>query len=248
MTVTVVPIGSLGSADSLDGTEQVPLNQTGRTKRSTSGAFVTLASGIIVPVAVASAVATSEAYTDSKFPVPNTQLASMVQATVKGRASGAGTGIPQDLTPAQVTAILNLFTSVLAGLVPASGGGTANFLRADGTWAPAGGGGGGTNMAFATGYVLDDGTVNAGQNIDSVDHSSTGRYKVTYTADLFYFDPTETVLWYPTISIGPGFTGYLYTFYQVSPFDVEVLIYNPATLTLTDSEFSFSASSRAFEP
>lgn len=37
----------------------------------------------------------------------------------------------------------NLFTSLLAGIVPASGGGTTNFLRADGTWnAPAGGGGG----------------------------------------------------------------------------------------------------------
>jgi hypothetical protein len=36
-----------------------------------------------------------------------------------------------------------VFTSSVKGEVPASGGGTANFLRADGTWAaPAGGGGG----------------------------------------------------------------------------------------------------------
>ncbi len=35
-------------------------------------------------------------------------------------------------------------TAVAAGLAPASGGGTTNFLRADGTWAaPSGGGGGG---------------------------------------------------------------------------------------------------------
>ena len=40
-------------------------------------------------------------------------------------------------------ATLPLFTSTDAGLVPGSGGGTANFLRADGTWAspPAGSGG-----------------------------------------------------------------------------------------------------------
>ena len=39
------------------------------------------------------------------------------------------------------TAQLNAFSSSLKGLAPASGGGTANFLRADGTWAtPAGGG------------------------------------------------------------------------------------------------------------
>ena len=39
------------------------------------------------------------------------------------------------------------FTDTTEGVVPASGGGTTNFLRADGTWAtPAGGGGG--NLTF----------------------------------------------------------------------------------------------------
>ena len=38
----------------------------------------------------------------------------------------------------------NVFSSSTAGVVPASGGGTSNYLRADGTWAtPPGGGGGG---------------------------------------------------------------------------------------------------------
>ncbi len=46
-----------------------------------------------------------------------------------------------DLT---VSADLDEFTSTTAGVAPASGGGTTNFLRADGTWAaPSGGGGGG---------------------------------------------------------------------------------------------------------
>jgi len=41
---------------------------------------------------------------------------------------------------------LPLVTTSDAGLAPASGGGTTNFLRADGTWAaPAGGGGGGAS-------------------------------------------------------------------------------------------------------
>lgn len=76
--------------------------------------------------------------------IDNTKLANMAQATIKGRASGAGTGDPQDLTSAQATAILDAFTSTLKGLAPASGGGTTNYLRADGTWAaPPGGGGGG---------------------------------------------------------------------------------------------------------
>ena len=38
-------------------------------------------------------------------------------------------------TIAQLTAALNLFSSSLQGLVPASPGGTPTFLRADGTWA-----------------------------------------------------------------------------------------------------------------
>lgn len=66
--------------------------------------------------------------------VTNAKLASMTQATIKGRATGAGTGAPTDLTGTQATAILDSFTSALKGLVPASGGGTDNYLRADGTW------------------------------------------------------------------------------------------------------------------
>jgi hypothetical protein len=38
--------------------------------------------------------------------VTNAKLANMTQATVKGRASGAGTGDPQDLTTAQLTALV----------------------------------------------------------------------------------------------------------------------------------------------
>jgi Protein of unknown function (DUF2793) len=73
--------------------------------------------------------------------VGNLALADMPTARIKGRAS-AGIGDPQDLTGVQATALLDTFTSSNKGLAPASGGGTANFLRADGSWAaPAVGGG-----------------------------------------------------------------------------------------------------------
>ena len=42
--------------------------------------------------------------------VTNTKLADMAQGTVKGRAAGAGTGDPQDLTPDQASAILDTAT------------------------------------------------------------------------------------------------------------------------------------------
>jgi hypothetical protein len=67
--------------------------------------------------------------------VTNAKLANMAESTIKGRAAGAGTGDPTDLTATQATAILNPFTDALKGLVPASGGGTTTFLRADATFA-----------------------------------------------------------------------------------------------------------------
>lgn len=81
------------------------------------------------------ASANSNATTIADDAVSNAKLANMAQGLIKGRATGAGTGDPTDLTSAQATAILDAFTSALKGLAPASGGGTANFLRADGSWA-----------------------------------------------------------------------------------------------------------------
>jgi hypothetical protein len=66
--------------------------------------------------------------------VDNTKLATVATATFKGRTT-AGTGNVEDLSATQATALLNTFSSTLKGLAPSSGGGTANFLRADGTWA-----------------------------------------------------------------------------------------------------------------
>lgn len=49
----------------------------------------------------------------------------------------SGAGAAEELTGTQATTLLNVFTDALKGLAPASGGGTTNFLRADGQWAPA---------------------------------------------------------------------------------------------------------------
>jgi hypothetical protein len=76
--------------------------------------------------------------------VTNAKAADMATGTIKGRST-AGTGDPEDLTGAQATALLDTFTSGAKGLAPASGGGTTNFLRADGTWAAPPGGGGGVS-------------------------------------------------------------------------------------------------------
>lgn len=73
---------------------------------------------------------------------------------------GNNTGIaatPLALTGSQATALLDTFTFSAKGLAPASGGGTTNFLRADGTWAaPAGGGGGGLGDVVGPASATDN--------------------------------------------------------------------------------------------
>lgn len=96
---------------------------------------------------------------------------------VPGGATGnvqynAGGGFFGGYTNTALTAIINLFSSTLKGLVPASGGGTTNFLRADGAWsAPAVSGAAGGDLsgtypnptvARINGAVLGSTTVTAG--------------------------------------------------------------------------------------
>ena len=61
-------------------------------------------------------------------------LGDVASNSVLGRVS-PGSGAIEELTNAQLTSMINTFTSVAKGSAPASGGGTTNFLRADGTWA-----------------------------------------------------------------------------------------------------------------
>lgn len=63
------------------------------------------------------------------------KMANLATARFIGRVTGS-TGVPEAMTGTQATSLLDVFTDALKGLVPASGGGTTNFLRADGTWAP----------------------------------------------------------------------------------------------------------------
>lgn len=123
---------------------------------------VTTTSGVLATVATISAatqvsglaaIATSGSGGDlTSASVTNSRLANVSAATIKGRTS-AGTGSPEDLTGAQATALLDAFTSTAKGLVPASGGGTTTYLRADGTFA---------TPPSGSGLVEEEFTVSAG--------------------------------------------------------------------------------------
>jgi hypothetical protein len=93
----------------------------------------------------------------------NAGLATMPANTIKGSIAG---GAPSDLTATQLTTLCNAFTSSLSGCAPASGGGTSNFLRADGTWAAPGGAGSAitalTGDVVATGPGSVTATIQAG--------------------------------------------------------------------------------------
>lgn len=94
-----------------------------------AGNYITQLTGEVTALGPGSVTATI-----SNNAVTNAKLAQVDYGTFKGRKT-SGTGNIEDLTQADATALLNTFTSTLQGLVPASGGGTSNYLRADGTWA-----------------------------------------------------------------------------------------------------------------
>ncbi len=112
--------------------------------------------------------------------VTNTKAANMADSTIKGRAVGAGTGDPTDLTATQATAILNAVvgdsgSGGTKGLVPAPGSGDSaagKFLKADGTFAIPGVT---TGSPTGGGYVL----VNSWTfsiNVTEVDFNNLGSY------------------------------------------------------------------------
>jgi hypothetical protein len=99
-------------------------------------------------------LAASGVLTIANSAITSAKMANMAAHTYKGNNTGS-TAAPADVTSTQLTADLNAFTTSLQGMAPASGGGTSNFLRADGTWAaPPAGSGTVTSVAASVPSVL----------------------------------------------------------------------------------------------
>jgi hypothetical protein len=155
-----------------------------------------------------------------------------------GIAAGAQVNVGTDISYNAGTRLLSsstgnddtlpLVTTANAGLAPASGGGTTNFLRADGTWAaPAGGGGGGAtggtatlNFGTGTGSATSTATVTGQASI-----GASSRIRVWFMAvATAHHNADEHGLIFPTrvglsagnIVAGVGFTIYAETELQLT--------------------------------
>jgi hypothetical protein len=124
--------------------------------------------------------------------VSNAQLADMAQATIKGRAAGAGTGDPQDLTAIQALAILGFagndpFTKTLLHFDGADASTTitdTNFGGSAHTWTAAGNAQIDTAQSkFGGASLLLDGT---GDYVSTPDHADFALGTSDWTVDAWF--------------------------------------------------------------
>lgn len=149
-TFLAAPNGSAGAPTfrAIVAADVPTLNQntTGSAATLTTSRNFSISGGGITAAAVAfngSAAVTLSASVDAGH-ITLARMANLAANSIIGNNTGSP-ATPLALTTAQTTAMLDTFTSSLKGLAPASGGGTTNFLRADGTWAAPPGGGGVTD-------------------------------------------------------------------------------------------------------
>lgn len=148
----ITSAGSILAAGSISAANLSGTNTGDQVNIPGNAATVTTNANLTGPV-----TSSGNATSITNYVITNAKLAQVSAISFKGRNT-AVTGDIMDLTPTEATAMLNAFTSVEKGLVPPSGGGTSNFLRADGAWVtPVGGGSSvtnGTALAAARGFAM----------------------------------------------------------------------------------------------
>lgn len=149
--------------------------------------------------------------------VTNAILAQMAGHTYKGNNTGS-TANAADITSTQLTADLNAFTASLQGLVPASGGGTTNFLRADGTWASPGG---------SSGWGLTGNSITAGTNFIGTTNNTSFRIR-TNNVERFSIDSTRGIVLARQTALGGAFNlvnnrNFDYASNGSKPYELEVI-------------------------
>lgn len=110
-----------------------------------------------------------------------------------GQVQYNNAGVFGGLSNISLTALINSFTSSLSGAVPASSGGTTNFLRADGTWAVPPGGSSSVPVTTVA-------TSGSAQTI-SFPSSGSSAYDITLTANCTITLTGGTASQYQTVTL-----------------------------------------------
>ena len=201
-----------GKQAALNGTGFVKM--TGTTVSYDNSTYITGNQTITVTGDVSGSGTTTITLNLGNNVVTNAKLAQVATATFKGRIT-ASTGNVEDLTATQATSLLDTFTSGAKGLVGASGGGTTNFLRADGTWAAPSGGGGGNSVTvdvdFGSSFTDKAQVVVTGQSWVTATSNITCQVLCPTTSD-----PDELYLLNikPVVSALVNSTGFTLTLYS----------------------------------
>lgn len=162
LTSSVHGISAFGATLVDDANAGAARTTLGLVAIASSGSASDLSAGTVpvarLPAATTSAIGAVELATDGE-----TASGVAVQGN-DARLSNARS--PTSHATSHVTGggdVIATFTSGASGLVPASGGGTSSFLRADGTWVAPGGGGGAATQLDANGTTLDVDAIGDGE-------------------------------------------------------------------------------------
>jgi hypothetical protein len=143
-TTGTISMPNIGIAGTYGNTSQYPIITTDAQGRVTGITLQTLSAsdGNKGDITVSGS---GTAWNINNNVVTFSKIQNVNSGKILGRISPA-LGNVEELSGSDTTSLLDIFTPVLKGIVPSSGGGTVNFLRADGSWAqpPVSGGGSGT--------------------------------------------------------------------------------------------------------
>lgn len=226
-------IATGATANDTDANLKSRTNHTGTQTASTISDFSTAADA-----RAAAAIATHEAAVDphpgyltaAEGNAAYQPLDSDLTAIAALSTTAYGRALLALANAAELTALPNVFSSSLQGMVPASGGGTTTFLRADGTFAaPSGGADPWTYVKVAVDFVTSSATA---VNVTGLAFTPGANKSYEFEALLMLRTATATVGPRPGIAWATGLTDGVADIYMPTSGTAQVLVFGNANAAL----------------